>query len=147
MDTPELTVGELRAAFAGQPDFAAARTVVEVAPGVVGEGLEPSVRLAVGIDALGPKLVVRMFPAAEADDEEEDGPRYTCPNCGAVDQLDVVVQCWARINQTDPANLETDIDTSDQAWDEGSLMRCSACNHSGLEPTFVAANQPDDPEP
>jgi hypothetical protein len=141
MAEPELTVGELRAAFAGQPDFAVARTVVEVAPGVVGEGLEPTVRLAVGIDALGPKLVVRMFPAAEAEIEEEV-PRYRCPSCGGVDTLNVVVKCWARIVQADPDNLETDIDTSDQEWDEDSMMQCG-CGYSAPVRTFaVGADDP-----
>ena len=64
-------------------------------------------------------------------------PRYCCPQCGRSDGLDVVVTCWARLNQNDSNNLETDIDTSDQEWNEDSVMRCASCGRGGKVRDFT----------
>jgi hypothetical protein len=66
-------------------------------------------------------------------------PRYRCPLCGGVNQLDVTVRCWARLDQRDPDNLQTDVDTSDQEWNDDSSMRCGACgcNRTGKVSEFI----------
>lgn len=50
----------------------------------------------------------------------------------------MTVLCWARLDQDDPDNIETDIDTSDQEWDDDSVMRCDACGHCAKSWTFAA---------
>jgi hypothetical protein len=57
--------------------------------------------------------------------------RYRCPRCRSEEELDVSVLCWAKLDQDNPDNLETDIDTSDQEWDEHSAMRCRSCDYAG----------------
>jgi hypothetical protein len=63
--------------------------------------------------------------------------RYCCPRCRGTDQLAVTVLCWARLDQHDPTNIETDIDTSDQEWDDNSMMRCGDCDHTGKAWAFA----------
>jgi hypothetical protein len=70
-------------------------------------------------------------PNEEPEEAEDKTPRYQCPRCGKTDQINVSVVCYARLDQSDPSNLETEIDTSDQEWDDDSTMQCSACLYSG----------------
>jgi hypothetical protein len=74
-------------------------------------------------------------------------PKYRCPRCGNTDRLDISVICWARLDQRNPDNLETDIDTSDQEWDGDSSIHCNACNHPGKVHQFavVAGRNGDKP--
>lgn len=68
--------------------------------------------------------------------------RYRCPKCRS-DRVEVTVQCWAELDQSDPDNLQTDIDTSDQEWDGDSSMRCRACGQIRLVRDFEQAGDPD----
>jgi DNA-directed RNA polymerase subunit RPC12/RpoP len=62
-------------------------------------------------------------------------PKYRCPKCRSR-ALRVVVKCWADVLQDD-RNLMTDIDPSNQEWDQDSPMSCCACSHRGFVAHFT----------
>lgn len=64
---------------------------------------------------------------------------WKCPQCGNGD-LDVSIQTWARLDQSDVDNITTDTDGAqfnDHEWDGDSLMQCRACGHCAKAETFV----------
>lgn len=67
---------------------------------------------------------------------------YVCPQCGD-DQLEVVVQVWARLWQdTVEDNVETDLDEASDTshyFGDHSLMRCLECDYSGKAIEFFDA--------
>lgn len=70
---------------------------------------------------------------------------YKCPECGSRD-LDVTVQCWARLIQTGADNnyvFETDLDDSDHDWDSESAMYCRDCRHGGKVSDFTIEEEED----
>lgn len=71
---------------------------------------------------------------------------YQCPKCGSTDNLEVVVEVWATLIQTDDDNLETDTSTPDDGdheWGDNSAMRCRDCDFSDIAEKFTMAKQED----
>jgi hypothetical protein len=66
-------------------------------------------------------------------------PKYKCPQCLSTDTLEVVVEVFAKINQSDADNIETDIDEAqDQShdWGDESSMICRVCSYSDQAKAF-----------
>lgn len=68
--------------------------------------------------------------------ENQPLPEYACPDCGCVDDLEVVVQTYAKLRQSADGNIETEI-VGDHDWDEESTMLCAHCGKSGPAYTFM----------
>jgi len=63
--------------------------------------------------------------------------KYVCPECGK-DNLEVVVEVWAKLIQTDDG-FETDTSEPDDGshnWNGNSHMRCRDCSHSAIAEEF-----------
>lgn len=73
---------------------------------------------------------------------------YKCPDCGST-ALDVSVQTWAALDQSDPENFETDTDAAEYGgheWDENSIMRCRECGHNAIAEEFEIDDDADEDE-
>jgi hypothetical protein len=66
-------------------------------------------------------------------------PKYKCPQCLSTDTLEVVVEVFAKVNQSDTDNIETDIDEahdSSHDWDQLSVMLCTNCQCRNVSSYF-----------
>lgn len=73
---------------------------------------------------------------------------YRCPKCGSTDDIDVTVQVWARIIQTEcDENVETDLDEAsdhDQEFDSDSATICRACGYGEKLQEFQVEEDDED---
>jgi len=68
---------------------------------------------------------------------------YQCPQCCSTN-LEVVVEVWATLIQTDDDNFETDTSTpknGDHEWGGNSAMRCIDCDCSDIAEKFAILKQ------
>lgn len=79
-------------------------------------------------------------------EESEDAdfiPRFRCPQCFEHD-LQVVMRRWAELIQ-EPNDIQTNVVESDEdEWDEGSLMKCQGCQHFAMTKRFDRSRVPQD---
>ena len=64
--------------------------------------------------------------------------QWSCPKCGGGD-LEVTIQCQAKLIQEDDGNYQTDTDevlNHDHEWGETSTMRCRFCGHVAIAARF-----------
>lgn len=74
--------------------------------------------------------------------------RYECPKCHS-EALEVRVECWAALLQTEDGNVMTSVDSAmDQSeeWGENSLMQCLAegCGFEAIAEEFEIGEETDD---
>jgi hypothetical protein len=69
--------------------------------------------------------------------------KYRCPKCKS-DNLDVLVEVWARLSQNEPeepgwTEFSTDVtagEFGDHEWGDNSPMRCRDCDHCAIAAEF-----------
>lgn len=66
--------------------------------------------------------------------------KYRCPKCQS-DNLDVLVEVWARMTQDEEGDgFSTDVTAGtfgDHEWSENSPMRCRDCDHCAIAGEFM----------
>ena len=84
------------------------------------------------IDEAGNVVATLSVPDGDLTLEEE-GPAWTCPQCGS-DDLTVSVTVEAKLTQSGD-NFETE-PAGDHLWDGDSLMTCQNCQYTAASRQF-----------
>lgn len=74
---------------------------------------------------------------------------HRCPDKACLStNLEVQVLAWATLDESDPANPQTDADGAEEhSWSDASRMRCSGCGFTGTASRFeYDPNAPEEPE-
>lgn len=73
---------------------------------------------------------------------------HRCPDeaCHSTD-LEVQVLAWATLDESDPADPQTDADGTEHSWCDASRMRCSACGFTGTASRFEYDPYAPEPDP